>query len=234
MWLKSPNIKCTHGFSSRYGGVSENQFASLNLGGYEDEEINILKNRKLALQQLNLDSFELCYLKQVHGNEVKNAQSGMQEGDALVSNQPNKVLAISIADCYPLLFYDEVNRVIGAAHAGWRGTVSKIAGKTIHEMQKLGAKPETIKVAIGQGICKEKFNVGSEVISAFKKEGFPEEYLEDDKIDLVKCNIFVLEENNIPENNIWSMNRCTFETDFFSYRRDKGLTGRMWAVLAMT
>ena len=53
MWLKSPNIKCTHGFSSRYGGVSENQFASLNLGGYEDEEINILKNRKLALQQLN-------------------------------------------------------------------------------------------------------------------------------------------------------------------------------------
>jgi polyphenol oxidase len=234
MWLTSPNINCTHGFSTRHGGVSENQFATLNLGGNDDNELTILKNREIALRQLNIDSRQLCYLKQVHGNEVKNAVIGRQEGDALVSNQPNKILAISIADCYPLLFYDEVNRVIGAAHAGWRGTVARIAGKTIHTMQKLGARPETIKVAIGQGISKEKFNVGSEVIAAFEKEGFPREYLEGGKIDLVKCNIFVLQENNIPENNIWSMNRCTFETDFFSYRRDKGLTGRMWAVITMT
>jgi YfiH family protein len=233
MWLKSPNINCAHGFSTRFGGVSKAPYDSLNLGGTEDEESNIIHNRKIALQKLGLSIENLCNLKQVHGDKVCIAQRGKQEGDALVTNKNGLILAVSIADCYPVLFYDEVNKVIGAAHAGWRGTVSKIAGKTVQAMIDLGAETKNIKAAIGQGISQSNFEVGNEVIDQFEKNGFPEICWKNNKIDLVLCNQFILKRNNIPEENIWTMNRCTFEDDFFSYRRDKGKTGRMWAVISI-
>ena len=232
MWLTSPNINCVHGFSTRHGGVSKAPFDSLNLGGTEDDQFNIFHNRNIALQKLQLSTESLCCLKQVHGDTVCLAKTGKQEGDALVTNKKDLVLAVSIADCYPILFHDPVNCVIGAAHAGWRGTVSKIAGKTIQAMIDLGAEAENIQVAIGQGISQKNFEVGSEVIEQFKKNGFPESCWKKNKIDLVLCNKFILKRNNIPEKNIWTMGRCTFEPDFFSYRRDKGKTGRMWAVIA--
>lgn len=233
MWLKASNINCIHGFSTRHGGVSPIPFNTLNLGGNEDQTINIEQNRIIALSQLGLSIHQLCNLHQVHGNKVNIAKVGRQEGDALVTNQKELILAVSIADCYPILFYDQENGVIGAAHAGWRGTVGKIAGTTVNAMKELGAKTENIQVAIGQGISQENFEVGNEVIEQFENAGFPKTCWNNHKIDLVKCNTFVLKENNIPDKNIWTMNRCTFENDFFSYRRDKGKTGRMWAVIAM-
>jgi hypothetical protein len=233
MWLKAPNINCVHGFSTRSGGISKSPFNSLNLGGSEDEPQNILSNRELALKQLGLSPSDLCNLKQVHGTKVNIAKRGQQEGDALVTKEKDLVLAISIADCYPILFYDETVGVIGAAHAGWRGTAGKIAGNTVKEMQKLGASASNIKVAIGQGICQDNFEVGKEVIQQFEENGFPAYCWKDNRIDLILCNRFVLEQNSIPAKNVWVMNRCTFEPDFFSYRRDKGRTGRMWAVIVM-
>lgn len=234
MWIKSPAINCVHGFSTRQGGVSQAPFDSLNLGGSQDLPENILKNRQAALEALHLPFSKLCYLKQVHGNHVALAQTGAQEGDALATNQKDLVLAISIADCYPILFYDNVNKVIAGAHAGWRGTQTKIAATTVDAMLKLGAKAEHIKVAIGQGICQDNFEVGEEVIQKFRDAGFPETCWNRNKIDLIKANLFILLQNNIVEKNIWTMNRCTFEKDFFSYRRDKGVTGRMWAVISMS
>lgn len=233
MWLKAPNINCTHGFSTRSGGVSTTPFDSLNLGGTEDDKDLIFQNRTLALQQLGLSISSLSYLKQVHGSTVNLAKAGQQEGDALVTNEKGLVLAISIADCYPILFYDETEKVIGAAHAGWRGTVGKIAGNTISKMKELGADPRNMKVAIGQGICFDNFEVGNEVIEQFEQAGFPTGCWKNNKIDLVLCNIFVLKQSGVPEENIWAMNRCTFENDFFSYRRDKGKTGRMWGVVSL-
>lgn len=234
MWLHAENISCTHGFSNRYGGISPAPFDSLNLGGSEDDPAHIARNRQTALAELGLSVDRLCFLKQVHGTTVCDARIGQQEGDALVSDQKNRVLAISIADCYPVLFHDPVNHVIGAAHAGWRGTVAGIAAKTIERMKALGAQPEHIRAAIGQGICQDKFEVGYEVIEHFRQKGFPENCWNKNKIDLAKCNIFTLQNNGILQANTWVMNRCTFEPDFFSYRRDKGTTGRMWGVIAMT
>ncbi|MCE3260184.1 MAG: uncharacterized protein K0S12_1825 [Bacteroidetes bacterium] len=233
MWLTAPNINCVHGFSTRHHGVSEGPFHSLNLGGSDDSEDNIQKNRELALNKLGLSISNLCNLKQVHGNTVNIASPGKQEGDALATNEKNLVLAISIADCYPVLFYDEVNRVIGAAHAGWRGTVSRITETTLNKMRLLGAEIKNIQVAIGQGISQKNFEVGNEVIAQFEQNGFPSSCWKNNHVDLIASNMFVLEKNNIPAKNIWTMNRCTFESDFFSYRRDKGLTGRMWAVISM-
>lgn len=233
MWLKSPNIHCTHGFSTRHGGVSTENYSSLNLGGSEDSDENILKNRILSLNEMGISIEQVSNLHQVHGTDVQIAKVGKQTGDALVSKEKGLLLAISIADCYPILFYDEKNKVIGAAHAGWRGTVGRIASKTVDAMIKLGAEVDQIQVAIGQGICQKNFEVGPEVIEQFWKEGFPDSIIEGKNIDLAFSNVFVLEECGIPKENIWVMNRCTFEDDFFSYRRDKGKTGRMWAVISL-
>jgi YfiH family protein len=233
MWLTAPNINCKHGFSIRRGGVSTFPYNSLNLGGTEDSDENILTNRKLALKELNFDIADLCNLKQVHGTQVNIAKRGKQEGDALVSDEKGLVLAVSIADCYPILFYDETNKVIGAAHAGWRGTLGRIAGKTVEKMRELGADSKNIKAAIGQGICQDNFEVGEEVREQFLSEGFPVEFFKGRYLDLGACNEFVLQESGIVKENIWSMKRCTFEKDFFSYRQDKGKTGRMWAVIGM-
>lgn len=233
MWLTAPNISCIHGFSTREGGVSPAPFNSLNLGGSEDSPENISQNRKIALAKLGLSHHQLCNLKQVHGNIVNIAKPGQQEGDALVSKEKNLVLAISIADCYPILFHDPANDVIGAAHAGWRGTVSNVAETTLKAMFDLGANAKTTRVAIGQGICQDNFEVGNEVVRQFEEAGFPSTCWKNNKIDLISCNLHVLNKNGIESANIWAMNRCTFEPGFFSYRRDQGKTGRMWAVIAL-
>ncbi len=233
MWIKSPAISCTHGFSDRNGGVSHAPFNSLNLAGSDDDAELISQNRRLALGQLGLKTDQLCILKQVHGADVRMAVPGKQEGDALVTNKKELVLAVAVADCYPVLFYDEKNKVVGAAHAGWRGTRAGIASRTVSAMEKLGAEPLNIRVAIGQGICTEHFEVGPEVITEFKSAGFPETCWKQNHIDLIACLKFDLTAHGIPEKNIWAMERCTFEDNFFSHRRDKGHTGRMWAVISL-
>ena len=205
MWLKAPNISFVHGFSKRHGGTSPAPFGTLNLGGSDDDPENIRNNRSIALRQLGLDYKALCFLKQVHGNEVCIAQPGRQQGDALVSNRRGDVLAVSIADCYPLLFEDHENGVIGAAHAGWRGTVGRIAANTVDAMERLGASRNKIRVAIGQGISQQNFEVGHEVIDQFAANGFPENCWDGKHINLAKCNIFVLTGSGILPQNIWAM-----------------------------
>jgi copper oxidase (laccase) domain-containing protein len=84
MWLFAPNIDCNHGFSSRHGGISKKPFDSLNLGGHHDNIDDIKINQQIALKKLKLNTIKLAFLNQAHGNEVKIAKNGYQEGDALV------------------------------------------------------------------------------------------------------------------------------------------------------
>ena len=115
-WIKSHHIKTTHGFSTRNGGISAEPFSSLNLGGTDDLPENITENRRRALTDLNINFEQVSYLNQIHGNMVCQAQIGKQTGDALVTNKKEIAIAIGAADCYPVLFYDDKNQVIGAAH----------------------------------------------------------------------------------------------------------------------
>ncbi len=172
-------------------------------------------------------------LNQVHGNEVLLGKNGSQTGDALVTTEKALVLAIGAADCYPLLFHDPVNMVIGAAHAGWKGTLAQIALNTVKHMLSMGADINEIRVAIGPGICGSKYEVSDEVIEQFKKMRFPEFIHDGRQLDLLKANRFTLQSAGIKDEHIWALNRCTTEDDFFSYRRDGGKTGRMWAVIAI-
>lgn len=232
-WIKSPHISTIHGFSTRNGGVSPAPFLSLNLGGTDDLPEYIAENRKRALADLNIDMTHVSYLNQIHSNIVCQASVGKQTGDALVTNQKSLAIAVGAADCYPVLFYDETNQVIGAAHCGWKGTLARIAKNTIEEMVKLGAEISQIKVAIGQGISKSNYQVSEEVIEQFKNAGFSNDCWENRQLDLLNANRYVALEAGIKPEHIWSMNRCTTEDDFFSYRRDNGKTGRMWALIML-
>lgn len=232
-WIFSPTIRAVHGFSTRHGGVSPQPFESLNLGGKEDDPANIARNRKRALGDLNIDPARISYLDQVHSTTVCRAKPEKQTGDALVTGEKNLPIAVGAADCYPILFHDEAHGVIGAAHCGWKGTLGRIAANTIAEMQKLGAETQHIRIAIGQGICRENYEVSGELIAQFREAGFPDSCWSGRQLDLLAANRFVALEAGIPEENIWSMQRCTTEPDFFSYRRDGGKTGRMWAVIML-
>jgi len=232
-FLTSPIISTTHAFFTRKDGVSPAPFASLNFGGSEDSPENISENRKRALLSAGMNPEKVARLNQVHGNEVCIAKIGNQTGDALVTKEKNLTLAIAAADCYPILFNDAKNNIIGAAHAGWRGTLARIAKKTIEAMEKLGAEKKFIHIAIGPGISGKNYQVSDEVIEKFRDEGFPENCWTGRNLDLLEANKFVLHENGIEEKNSWALGRCTTEDDFFSYRRDKGKTGRMWACIML-
>lgn len=232
-WLKSSNINTTHGFSTRNGGVSPEPFYSLNLGGTDDLPEHIEENRKRALSNLCIEFSQVSYLNQIHSNTVCLANPGKQTGDALVTNQKNIAIAVGAADCYPILFHDDVNHIIGAAHCGWRGTVAHIVENTIQAMVKLGANAQNIKVAIGQGISKSNYEVSEDVIEQFRVAGFPNHCWDERHLDLLEANRFVAIKSGVKKENIWSMNRCTTENDFFSYRRDLGKTGRMWGVIML-
>lgn len=232
-WIKTHHITTVHGFSTRHGGISPKPFESLNLGGTDDTSEHIAENRKLALNDLEIRFEQMSYLNQIHSNTVCHAHPGKQTGDALVTTEKQLAIAVGAADCYPVLFHDEKNGVIGAAHCGWKGTLGRIVAHTLEEMRKLGAEAPEIRVAIGQGICRENYEVSEEIIAQFREAGFPTSCWDGRQLDLLAANRFVALEAGITEENIWSMKRCTTEADFFSYRRDGGKTGRMWAVIML-
>lgn len=233
--LFSPHIQVPHGFSTRGGGVSQGAFAGLNLDDRQDDSALVAENRRLLTAKLGFLPEQVARLEQVHGTEVLQAKAGVQTGDALVTAQRGLLLAIGTADCYPILLADEEAGVIGAAHAGWRGTVGRIAARTVRAMQQLGAQPQRIKAAIGPGICGERYAVGAEVAQAFESAGLGACLRHGSQIflDLAQANRQVLEEAGVRPEDIWVSGRCTTEADFYSYRRDAGVTGRMWAVIGL-
>lgn len=232
-FITSPILSTPHAFFTRKGGVSPEPFSSLNFGGSEDDPKNIAENRRRGLLSAGLNPENVARLNQVHGNVVCMGQPGNQTGDALVTKEKNLTLAIGAADCYPILFFDPQNQIIGAAHAGWRGTLARIAKKTIEAMEQLGADRNFIRAAIGPGISGKNYEVSEEVIQQFSDAGFPASCWEGRHLDLLAANQFVLQESGIGKSHIWALGRCTTEDDFFSYRRDKGKTGRMWACIML-
>lgn len=233
--IQSPQLSVPHGFTTRQGGVSQGSYAGLNLDDRQDCPKDVAHNRQQLAAAFGATSEQFARLNQVHGTEVITVQqAGIWEGDALVTSTPNILLAVGTADCYPLLLADPQSGVIGAAHAGWKGTVGHIAGRTVKAMEALGAKASCIQAAIGPGICGQRYQVGQEVAQQFKEQGLGEHVLTSDDqvhVDLASANQAVLEQVGVQQ--IWQSGRCSTESDFYSYRRDQGQTGRMWAVITL-
>lgn len=235
-----------HFVSSRIGGKEEAEH-HLNLSFKRGEAPKVLQNRQSLAQSLEIPLENFCFAQQTHSNHVqvvtekdrtKGAfafEAGIPDTDALVTQSPNICIVVTSADCVPLLFFDPQQKVIAAAHAGWRGTVQKIAQKTIEVMQKqFNARPEDILVGIGPCISAKVYEIGTDVEEAVAQSfGTTEKYLIDNPktgkkhLDLVYSNFEQLRQMGVQEKHIEKANICTFErTDlFFSYRKEKEQVG---------
>ena len=162
-----------HGFFTREGGVSEGVYASLNCGfSSGDDPVLVADNRARALRRLDLPPDSLCTARQVHDTRVlvaREAISGPQatEADALVTDCLGVALGVLSADCAPVLIADREARVIGCAHAGWRGALAGVIEATIEAMTMLGARREQMSAAVGPCIAQPSYEVGPDMLAQF-------------------------------------------------------------------
>ena len=243
-----------HAVSTRIGGVSGKALRSLNLGTkVGDEEVNVHENRDLLSRALGMDLSGAVGLTQVHGDRVlkldadnRPAEGGpLGEGDGLITQLTGVPIYLLVADCLPVLFYDPVHKAAGLAHAGWRGTVSHVAAKTLLAMgEAYGTHPADVKAALGPCIGACCYEVGEDVKNQFG-EVFPwaEEVLELSgkdrwKLDLAEANARQLLEVGLGAENLVRSNLCTVRhlDLFYSHRAEaseQAPTGRMGAFMML-
>jgi YfiH family protein len=167
--LKTNGIR--HAFFTREGGVSGGIYTSLNCGlGSQDRMEDVRKNRARVAAVLGTEPSMLITAHQVHSARAVIADAPWDknpEADAIVTNTPGLAIGVLTADCTPILFADPDARVVGAAHAGWRGAKTGIIAATIAAMESLGAKRARIRAAIGPTISQDAYEVGPEFEEAF-------------------------------------------------------------------
>jgi len=186
------------------------------------------KNRKNFFKKIGIDYYDVISACLIHGANVKHIKSNKQKiipkTDALVSREKNTFLSVTSADCIPILFYDPRAKIVGIAHAGWRGVVGKIAEKTIEKIVKLGGSAKNIRVAMGPGINKCHFDIGKNIGKKFIPY---KELIEkrDDKyfVELKEIIKKQLLHSGITEKNIENKNDCTFcnSKKYFSFRKEQ-------------
>lgn len=162
-----------HAFFTRRGGVSEGIYASLNCGyGSGDERDCVAQNRARAARRLDVAEQNLWSLHQVHGVSVIDVDGpwnpeARPRADAMVTNRPGVALGILTADCAPVLMADAEARVVGAAHAGWRGALAGVIEATVAAMTRYGAVPSRIVAGVGPCIAQRSYEVGPEFPGPF-------------------------------------------------------------------
>ena len=198
------------------------------------------KNRILLAEKLMIKPDQLVFPRQTHTNCVAEISGipdeEIKETDALVTNKTGICLCVQTADCVPILLFDPIKNVIAAVHAGWRGTVKKIAEIAVQKMiQNYGSSPENIIAAIGPSISPDIYEVGDEVVDEVKKSIPNAEIVLLQNIsgkfqlNLWEANRQVLLENGLQPKNIGILGECSFsETEKYYSARKEGIeTGRM-------
>jgi purine-nucleoside/S-methyl-5'-thioadenosine phosphorylase / adenosine deaminase len=177
MTLASPLLSAIpglrHAFFSREGGVSEGIYAGLNGGiGSNDAAENVAENRRRMAEHMGVGPDRLLTLYQVHSPDVVVATApwasdARPKADAMVTRTENLAIGVTAADCGPILFVDPNARVIGAAHAGWKGALTGVLESTVETMEKLGADRSGIVAAVGPLIRQNSYEVGPEFVARF-------------------------------------------------------------------
>ncbi len=223
------------GLSTRLGGISPQPLGmnlSFNVG---DAESNVLENRKRFLHRLGVNPELLATAAQCHSATVIRVEKPGRylACDALMTNQPNVFLAISVADCVPVLLFDPVHRAVAAVHAGWRGTSMKIVLNTLEGLKSaFQTNPADVYASIGPaaGVC--CYEVGEEVASQFAATAVERRngkvYL-----DVKTENKRQLVQAGVRKERIELNDSCTIHNPelYHSYRRDKEKSGRMMGVI---
>ncbi|WP_457637500.1 peptidoglycan editing factor PgeF [Oceanithermus sp.] len=236
--LVSPLLTSRHGFSGRGGGVSSGPFASLNLSlASGDEEYLVQENRRRLLAAFG--SPPLARLEQVHGTTVHLVEGpGVWEGDGLVTATPGLALAVSVADCYPLLLEDPASGAVAALHAGWRGTLGNILDEAVGLLQRsFDSRPEKLRLAVGPGIGGTCYQVDADLADRFALAGWAGAVLADPapgkaRLDLTAVIRTQALAAGLRLKNLWFAGVCTHcHPGYFSYRRDGRRSGRQWGLI---
>ena len=163
-----------HGFFTREGGVSDGIYGSLNCGaGSSDRPENVIENKRRAAERVDVDADALVTLYQVHSatvvaiEDARAVMADRPQADAMVTDRPGIALGILTADCAPVLFADPVARVIGAAHAGWKGALNGVIQNTVSAMENLGARREDVTACVGPCIAQKSYQVGPDFPDPF-------------------------------------------------------------------
>ena len=238
-----------HCFSTRFGGVSKNEFSSMNfrLFGEETPE-NIEENYKIFCKALGYDRSRLVRSRQVHGDKIKvvkkeDVYSGNLEFfgvDGFVTNVPSVVLKTSHADCCPVYMFDATKKAVGLAHAGWRGTVARISEKlALKFIECYGSEKSDLMCALGVSIGKCYFEVDEDVKKEFENLalGMQFECNENGKfnIDMKETNKRILVNFGIPPQNIIKSDICSCcnKELLFSHRATHGKRGNNAAFISI-
>ncbi len=253
-YMHSDIIPTRHGFSTRVGGVStEKHTESLNLSfGRGDDDETVMRNLKLFAEAVGVDAKSVVSRKQIHSSKVVYADETMcgegyfresGEGcDGYVTDREGVTLGVKTADCVPILFCEPDARVIGAVHAGWRGTASSIAAECVREMEKLGAERQKIRAAVGAAIhfcCYEVGEDFSESVISLAGEKMAREFIRpvNGKLhaDIVGMNRSILLESGLYDKNIDICEECTCckPEKFYSHRYSHGIRGTMLSVISL-
>lgn len=246
----SSTNRVIHATSTRHGGDSTGEFGTMNLGltTGDDSQI-VIKNRKMFFETFGLSPENIVYTQQTHSDHIvivdekvihsfsPDSPRYIPDTDALITRLRNVPLAILTADCLPIFLFDRETPAIGLVHAGWRGTKSHIADKTLQTMKKhFDSKPENICAWISAGINVCCYQVGDDIRREFSHEyGKYIEAVNEDKLNLVEINRFQLLNAGIPQSSIFATSYCTSHDNelFYSYRRDGKKSGRMVSVFML-
>jgi YfiH family protein len=219
-----------HGFFTRAGGVSDGIYRGLNVGlGSQDARENVVENRARVARWFSVAPDRLATVHQVHSPDVVVVDDGYDgsrpQADALVSATPGIVLGVLAADCGPILFCDPEARIVGAAHAGWKGALYGVLENTVAAMEKLGAKRENLVASLGPSIGRRNYEVGPEFMERFLgvDRTYERYFTPSDKPGHAMFDLPGLTTQRLADAGVTAENLdiCTYpdEDRFFSYRR---------------
>lgn len=225
--------------STREGGVSPMPFG-LNLSSHVgDEKTNVEENRRRFFSAVGIDDTQkIVYQNQIHSSNINLVQGDeniVLESDALFTTLPNIAMAVSIADCTPVLIYDPKTKLAAAIHAGWRGTEQMITLNAVRRLMEHGVDPKDLHCFVGASASKEKYEVGFDVATLFEKKYLTELGGSKFLLDVKQANVDQLTYIGVPMEQIEVCARCTISDEaLHSYRRDGKQSGRMLAVICRT
>lgn len=224
--------------------MSEGPYATLNLGAsVGDDPAAVAENRRRALSAFGGDLARTAWVRQVHGTRVVDAADAGDDvdADAMVAAEPGWTLAVSVADCVPVLLADPASGAVAAAHAGWRGLVAGVVEATVAALAaRVGGSSGDLRAAVGPHVTAARYQVGPEVVEAFAEHGFAARHARPDPraegrflLSLGGAVREALARAGVDEGRVATGGWCTAgdPATFFSHRRDGGRTGRHWALV---
>lgn len=242
------NFPVTQAAFTRHGGASRGDFASLNVGAtLGDELADVQHNLEAVFAAVDRPRSSIFDSWLVHGDTVLVADAPRApdvqrppQADIILTDKPGITLFMRYADCVPLLFYDSQRHAIGLAHAGWKGSLLRVAAKTVDAMaQTFGSRPEDLISCIGPSISAEHYEIGPEVAAQVhetfgqKAEALLPWVNGSVHFDLWTANRLALQEAGVEHVEVAGICTYAHNEDWFSHRASGGRTGRFGVLLAL-